>query len=247
MRKSVLVLLAGLVSTSPSFAALSVHVTADGESKVYLGSTYLGTTPIDIHGVKLGTHTLKVKNVQTGEVQTFSVVSSKVANTEKSLHADFAGGSASGASAAPRASARYRVEPYDPPQRSYAAPEYGYAPYSAYGNYAPAYSPAPYYPAPAAVPYYAAEPAYYPAPVYSSPYYGGASCYRSPYYGRDRSGVEFRNVILGAALANEVFNNGRHSRRDFRRGLVGAGLVNELVLGSSRHGRGGYRGGFFGF
>ncbi|MBI4868233.1 MAG: PEGA domain-containing protein [Candidatus Wallbacteria bacterium] len=253
-RTFVLLLVAGLTLCGPVAAGLSLHVTSDHESKVYLGNTYLGDTPIDLNSVKLGTHTVKVKSLETGQTQTFSVVSSRVANTEKSIHARFDGASGRQSASVERddrciesgRSSRFRVEPYDPPRREYSYREYGYSPYRSYSEYAPA--PTYYRPAPA---YSTPYPSYYPAPAYSPQYY--PSGYSTPYYPGGYSGDpyarrgsstdRFRNVVLGAAIANEVFNNGRRSRTGIRRGLVGAGLLNELVGGSSR---GGYGYGGFG-
>lgn len=45
---------------------------------------------------------------------------------------------------------------------------------------------------------------------------------------RERSRVRARNVVLGAALANEVFNKGK-SKKTLRKVAVGGGLLNEAL------------------
>lgn len=41
--------------------------------------------------------------------------------------------------------------------------------------------------------------------------------------------ARFRNIVLGGALVNEVFNNSRKGKKTVRKGLLGAGLLNELL------------------
>lgn len=247
-----------LCLAAPSFAAASLSVTSDQEAKVYLGSTYLGKTPLEVSSVKVGTHTLKVESLETGEVKSYALVSPRSTRVEKTIEVAF-GGSASRRSAT-RVEADDRdsegrrtydsaggnevVERrvyeershissgdcrcaccsgmYDPTRTSgyYAAPTYA----------APAYATRPVYTAPA---YSYANP--YQGASYATPYYGtayAAPVAYNPYYRRSNPANNFRNVLLGAGLVNEVFNRGG-SRGDIRRGVVGAALLNELVKGSS--------------
>ncbi len=264
MRNFVACLFLGLGLAAPSFAAASLSVTSDQEAKVYLGSTYLGKTPLEVSTIKVGTHTLRVESVETGEVKSYALVSPRSTRVEKSIEVAFGGSSSSRRSSRVEPDDRdsegrrtygsagdtevverrvyeershvssgdcrcaCRVGLYDPTRTSgyYAAPAYA----------APVYATRPVYTAPAysyARPYYGAS--------YATPYYGtayAAPVAYDPYYRRSNPANNFRNVLLGAGLVNEVFNRGG-SRGDIRRGVVGAALLNELVKGS-RGGNSGY-------
>jgi hypothetical protein len=253
-----------LCLTVPAFAAASLNVTSDHEAKVYLGSTYLGKTPLEVSSVKVGSHTLKVESLETGEVKTYPLLSPRSGRVEKSIEVAFGGSSrrslsrveADGRDSEGRrvydsASGRDVVERPVYENRSHLSSGdcrcaccsglYDASRVSGYYN-APVYA-APVY----AAPVYTARPVYSaPAYSYATPYYGDAyatpyhgASYAAPYYGnsydpyrrQSNPANNFRNVLLGAGLVNEVFNNGG-SRSDIRRGVVGAAVLNELVRGS---------------
>ncbi|MBI4872797.1 MAG: PEGA domain-containing protein [Candidatus Riflebacteria bacterium] len=197
MKSAFVCLFAALMSAAPVSAALSLSVTSDREAKVYLGDTYLGLTPLTVSAIAPGTFALRVESVDTGEVKTFNLVSTHVADTQKSIEVRF--------------NPVVQAEPPrpSPPVRVYR--ERAYVP-------SPTYYPSVCYPSHAAPSYYG-----YSRGV---PVHGGYD----PYCGRNRSLNRFRNVLLGAGLANEVFNRGR-SRGDLRRGILGATLFSELVRG----------------
>lgn len=79
-------------------------------------------------------------------------------------------------------------------------------------------------PAPALVPVHAAPPV--PAAEIAEDAAADAAAQQKAE--RERSRVRARNVVLGAALANEVFNKGK-SKKTLRKVAVGGGLLNEAL------------------
>ncbi len=241
-------LLVALFFAAPASAHLNLSVEADHPAEVYLGSALIGETPLEIPHMKIGVHRLRVISRSSGEERTFRVISSKAADTFKSIDARFGQSSSTSRTVRSESPSLFRRrlaererELSQPlyPSRYYQAPVVQQAPVSGYDTrcsspYPPRYSTSGDVYRQGAV--YGASPAYAPgyAPAYNNS-------------GR-RDSHRFRNVLLGAGLVNEVFNNGGNSRRGIRKGVLGATILNELIRGSGGGNRNqGFGGGLFGF
>lgn len=86
MNKSlVVILLAGLCAPSGAQATARVKIDSDQPSNAYLDGKLVGSTPLTLSSIKGGAHTVKVENLETGEVKIFHVYSPKNATTEKDI------------------------------------------------------------------------------------------------------------------------------------------------------------------
>jgi hypothetical protein len=189
-----------------------IHVRADRPANAYLDGHLVGRTPVKLSHLRSGIHVIKVEDRATGELKVFKVYSPKTVIAEKTIEANWA---VIGANPPP---------PAGIPQ----APLNGAAPAPGYGPQdmpppPPGY-PAPYG-APAAVPppgCAAGQPgcdAGQPGTAYVRP--------ETPEEIAEHERVRTRNVLLGAAAANELLVRGP-AKGAIRAFTLGGALLNEL-------------------
>lgn len=223
MKRLIVPLLLCLAVASPAYARLALSVSADCDSKVYLDGTYLGKTPLE-KSVQPGTYTLKIENVETGELKIYNVVSPASGTAEKSIEASFEGGAGQVRRPARlsreelssriaqlreqyetgrRAPARVSEPPPSVVQESVAPGLYD--PNRTSGMYVAPSAPPPVYYAAPPEPVYVYTPPVYAAPAYTYPTYTyGSGYYYDPSY--DAAGL-----ILGTAFLGRAFDY-NHSR-----------------------------------
>jgi len=195
-----LVLLLVLVPTTAARAELTLRVESTQPARVYLDTTHRGMTPIVFTQLAPGTHEVLIERVDTGEYQIFPVSSDANRSVTVNLYADFVGPSRVVESVVMRES--YDVEPSSRGRRT---------PAPLVGQFtAPDY-----------------RPVTPPQTVVVVP--ADRSTGRTvTVHGPSRDKVRRRNTILGLGAVNEIANDGRR-RKDVRKGVIGATLLNELL------------------
>ncbi len=249
MKRVLVPLLLCLAAASPSQAHLALSVSADCESKVYLDGTYLGKTPLE-KSVPHGTYTLKLENVETGELKIYNVVSPASVNAEKSIEASFEGRASEVRHPARlsreelssriaqlreqyetgnRGPARVSEPPPSVVQESYAPGPYD--PDRTGGMYVAPSAPPPAYYTASPEPVQVYSPPVYATPAYTYPTYTyGSGYYHDPSY--DAAGL-----ILGTAFL------GRSFTYDHSRNYGGHGYPRDHRHDSGRHDSGRDQGG----
>jgi len=183
----------GLVTLQTSHADVVVRIQSDQPARAFLNGALLGNTPLTVSKVKHGSHTIKVENINSGELKIFTLYSPKGATVEKEIDAEF--DVASRAVPVPRTTEVVRTTVIAPAVR----------------------------PAPVVV--YQGPP---PPPRHHRRAYGPYN-YNDDYVAREeRQKVRSRNVLLGAAAANEIFNQGS-SKGTVRGVTLGGALLNEVL------------------
>lgn len=237
---------------APLLAGASVQVSSDSPARVYVGGELVGETPLTLQNLRSGSHDVRLEDIRTGEVKTYRIHSPRNVDVLRSLEARFGSAGVAGAGTCePAVIGRTTLAP----RRSTVIRPFQTAPL-AYGGIPSAYVQQSTYPSGPLLGYRGGGSIHsYRSPVgdcipgtatgvplvrsgydrVSTAYYSpGAypvtvstgNSYRSRSY---RSGSRrYQNALLGVGLVNEVFNNGR-SRKDIRKAVVGAGLLNALV------------------
>lgn len=200
MRHIIILGIAALVPTMASADAI-VRIRSDQPASAYLDGKLAGSAPLTISKLKAGSHTVKIENVQTGEVKIFNVYSPAGATAEKDIDVAFAGEAPVVTQEAPPTSEVVQTTVVQP---QYVQPQYVQQ-------------------VPVVV---APQPVVYRP--YRGPH---SYRYDRDYLRRqqeERDKVRSRNTLLGAAAANEIFNKG--SSKGLVRGVtVGGALLNEVL------------------
>lgn len=174
------IIILGIVALAPTMASADaiVRIRSDQPASAYLDGKLAGSAPLTISRLKAGSHTVKVENVQTGEVKIFNVYSPAGATAEKDIDVAF------GAEAAPVVTQE-------------AAPTSEVV-QTTVVQQVPVYQQVPVVVAPQPVVYrpYRGPHAY----RYDRDYLRRQQ--------EERDKVRSRNTLLGAAAANEIFNKG---------------------------------------
>ena len=196
------IIILGIVALVPTMALADavVRIRSDAPASAYLDGKLAGSAPLTISKLKSGSHTVKVENVETGEVKIYNIYSPAGATAEKDIDVAF-----NAAAAAPVVQQDYaptsevvQTTVVQPQQVVYQQPV-----------------------------------VYQPTPVvyYNRPHYGRSYSYDRRYL-RNQDPVNMkarsRNVLLGAAVANEVFNKGS-SKGTVRGVTLGGALLNEVL------------------
>lgn len=193
MRKIIILSLVALVPGIAGADAI-VRIRSDQPAHAYLDGKLAGSAPLTISKMKPGSHTVKIENVQTGEVKIFNVYSPSGATSEKDIDVAFEG-FAGVQQAAPTTEYVQTtvVQPREAIPVVVAPPQTVYRPY--YGRY--------------------------------DRYHRRDRDYFRPQQ-EERDKVRSRNVLLGGAVANEIFNKG-NSKGLVRGVTVGGALLNEVL------------------
>jgi hypothetical protein len=195
----VLVLVLGFATFASAEAVLKIR--SDQPARAFLNGQLLGSTPLTVTKLKAGTYTIKIENNESGEVKIYNVYSPKSATVEKEIDVEFAGDPAPVRDVAPtREVVRTTVIERRPP----------------------------WPPVPQQVVTVCEEPPPPPHPPMRM-YRPRQGPYNDDYYYREeRQKVRSRNVLLGTAAANEIFNQGS-SKGTVRAVTLGGALLNEVL------------------
>jgi len=200
MQRLLWVLVSGAILTQTAMAEAILKVRSDMPARAFLNGQLLGATPLTVTKLKAGTYTIKIENNATGELKMFNVYSPKQATVEKEILAEFAD------------------NPLPPPP----LPPTREAVRTTVVQRRPIVRPPP---PPQVVTVYEEVPPP-PVRVRRAPAYGP---YNDDYYYREeRQKVRSRNVLLGAAAANELLNQG-NSKGTVRAVTLGGALLNEVL------------------
>ena len=196
------IIILGIVALVPTMASADaiVRIRSDQPASAYLDGKLAGSAPLTISKLKSGSHTVKVENVETGEVKIYNIYSPAGATAEKDIDVAFN-------AQAPAPVVQQDVAPTrEVVQTTVVQPQY-----------VQQVQPVVYQQAPVV---------YYNRPSYGRSYSYDRAYLRAQQEQRDK--VRSRNVLLGAAVANEVFNKGS-SKGTFRGVTVGGALLNEVL------------------
>lgn len=201
MRKIVILSVIALVPSAASADAI-VRIRSDQPANAYLDGKLAGSTPIVLSKVKTGSHTLKIENAETGEVKIFNVYSPPTATAEKEVDVNWDSAPVAARPEPTTEFVRTTVVQPGPVVVQQPVPV-------VYAPVRPVYG----------------RPVYGPPPA---PYPRYGSRYEAQRYQEERDKVRSRNVLLGAAAANEIFNKG-NSKGTVRGVTLGGALLNEVL------------------
>ena len=201
----------GLALVSAVEAGSVVKITSNDPARVAVDGEDLGLTPITLRDIKPGNYEIKLENVRTGLVQTYAVKSPRNATIEREISAKWAVEAATPVAPAVEAQAQ--------------APFQAQAP-------APAAEVTPVQPVaavtPVAPPATSIETQVGGIAADAPPAPAAAVAAAEDAAAKERLKVKARNTLIGAAVANEVFNKGS-SKKTVRKAAVGLGLLNEAL------------------
>ena len=85
------IIILGIVALVPTIASADaiIRIRSDQPASAYLDGKLAGSAPLTISRLKAGSHTVKIENVQTGEVKIFNVTSPAGATAEKDIDVAF--------------------------------------------------------------------------------------------------------------------------------------------------------------
>lgn len=200
-----------LALVSGAWAGAVVKISSNDPARVSVDGEDLGVTPMTLRDMKAGHYEIKLENVRTGLVQTYSVKSPKNGTVEREIAAKWPDAQG-GAGAAP--------QQYEPSAQGGTVQAVPIAP------------PVPVVDAQHAAPVVSEQPAAVVAPVpvaaEAPPAPVPAQAAADAAAAKERTKVKTRNVVIGAAIANEVFNKGK-SKDGLRKAAIGIGLLNEAL------------------
>jgi hypothetical protein len=207
MRKIVILSVMAMVPSMANADAV-VRIRSDQPANAFLDGKLAGATPLVLSKIKSGTHVVKVENAESGEVKIYNVYSPKTATSEKDIDVEWQ----QSAAAQP---VQVQPEPTTEVVRTTVV-----QPAPVVVQPVPVVQTVPVVYAPARV---------YPGYGYRRPYGRGYdSRYAARQYQEERDKVRSRNVLLGAAAANEIFNKGG-SKGTVRGVTLGGALLNEVL------------------
>lgn len=187
---------------SVSYSSAIVTVTSDRPTTVYIDGELVGQAPLQLSNLKAGQHSVKVENLESGELKVYNVVSPRSTTIKKQIEVNWT----SNGAAAPQSTRTVL-------SNGVVVDQLG----------APAAVPMAQgvtvvQQVPVATAY--AYPTYAPAPSYAVRQRG--------YQNAQNVRNEITTGLLGAAVANEVLNKG-NSKSGITGGLLGGALLNQVV------------------